>query len=82
MPFCCTILIGIIAAHTQVLNHHQRELVLSEIKLDELKIFHNPATDLLSIRINSNLAELTEIIIYVGGGQKVYILKFNFDRMS
>lgn len=72
-------LIWINALHAQDLKSSSTRISAIRDQSDEMKIFHNPATDRMNISINSNVAELTEITIYVEGGQKVYTLKCNYD---
>lgn len=47
-----------------------------------MTIFPNPATDYMSISLNSNVTEPTEITIYDQRGRKVYVSKCNYDGVS
>ena len=72
-------LIGIIAAHTQDLKSSLTGFSAIRDQVDAMKIFLNPASDYMSISLNSNVAELTEITIYEKRGRKMYTSKCNYD---
>lgn len=48
----------------------------------EMRIFPNPATDMLTISLNSDIAEPTEIVVYDIMGRKIINAVMNFDGHS
>ena len=75
-------LIGINAVHAQDLKSSSTGISAIRNHADEMIIFPNPAKDHMSISINSNVTEPTEITIYVQGRQMIYTLKCNYDRVT
>ncbi|MBV5281356.1 MAG: T9SS type A sorting domain-containing protein [Paludibacter sp.] len=49
---------------------------------DELKIYPNPATDILNVSISSNVAEPTEIDVFDLSGRKIQVSEINYDGYS
>lgn len=49
---------------------------------DELKIYPNPATDILNVSISSNVAKPTEIDVFDLSGRKIQVSEINYDGYS
>jgi len=49
---------------------------------DDIKVYPNPATDILNVSIGSNVAEPTEVIVYDQSGRKIKSFNTNYDGHS